>query len=199
MDAQGRGGSGAEPPQKLLQPQQPQPQPQPQHCYLEKGVMLEPFIHQVGGHSCVLRFGEQTICKPLIPREYQFYKSLPPEIRKFTPQYKGETVQTACLNVSGSLLELSLLGLKAILVESLKWWISVKLLTACHLVCVRSLVSGPLGSCSFPGVNTAQVGLVRVLGSGPLWSDSFVPWSRYRSVLVRFLPCSCGPNPTYKQ
>ncbi|XP_060723416.1 inositol hexakisphosphate kinase 2b [Tachysurus vachellii] len=53
------------------------------------GVMLEPFVHQVGGHSCVLRFGEQTICKPLIPREHQFYKSLPPEIRRFTPQYKG--------------------------------------------------------------------------------------------------------------
>lgn len=53
------------------------------------GVMLEPFVHQVGGHSCVLRFGEQTICKPLIPREHQFYKSLPPEMRKFTPQYKG--------------------------------------------------------------------------------------------------------------
>ncbi|KAG7472371.1 hypothetical protein MATL_G00108120 [Megalops atlanticus] len=54
-----------------------------------KGVLLEPFVHQVGGHSCVLRFGEQTICKPLIPREHQFYKSLPAEMRKFTPQYKG--------------------------------------------------------------------------------------------------------------
>lgn len=59
--------------------------------YPGKGVMLEPFVHQVGGHSCVLRFGEQTICKPLIPREHQFYKSLPPEVRKFTPQYKGKT------------------------------------------------------------------------------------------------------------
>lgn len=59
--------------------------------YPGKGVMLEPFVHQVGGHSCVLRFGEQTICKPLIPREHQFYKSLPPEMRKFTPQYKGKT------------------------------------------------------------------------------------------------------------
>lgn len=57
---------------------------------MKGGVMLEPFVHQVGGHSCVLRFGEQTICKPLIPREHQFYKSLPPEIRKFTPQYKGK-------------------------------------------------------------------------------------------------------------
>lgn len=62
---------------------------QHQQCNMEKGVMLEPFIHQVGGHSCVLRFGEQTICKPLIPREHQFYESLPAEMRKFTPQYRG--------------------------------------------------------------------------------------------------------------
>ncbi|CAL8338981.1 unnamed protein product [Merluccius merluccius] len=55
----------------------------------QKGVMLKPFVHQVAGHSCIMRFGEQAICKPLIPREHQFYKSLPPEIRKFTPQYKG--------------------------------------------------------------------------------------------------------------
>lgn len=66
-------------------------QQQLQH-YLEKGVPLEPFMHQVGGHCCVLRFGEQTICKPLIPREHQFYKSLPSAMRKFTPQYRGKTV-----------------------------------------------------------------------------------------------------------
>ncbi|KPP73881.1 inositol hexakisphosphate kinase 2-like [Scleropages formosus] len=60
-----------------------------QQHYSSKGVLLEPFVHQVGGHSCVLRFGEQTICKPLIPREHQFYKSLPAEMRKFTPQYRG--------------------------------------------------------------------------------------------------------------
>ncbi|XP_076870478.1 inositol hexakisphosphate kinase 2a [Brachyhypopomus gauderio] len=60
-----------------------------QQMCLGKGVLLEPFVHQVGGHSCVLRFGEQTICKPLIPREHQFYKSLPVAMRKFTPQYRG--------------------------------------------------------------------------------------------------------------
>uniref|UniRef100_A0A8C6TRJ4 Kinase n=1 Tax=Neogobius melanostomus TaxID=47308 RepID=A0A8C6TRJ4_9GOBI len=49
----------------------------PQSC-MEKGVMLEPFVHQVG-----------TICKPLIPREHQFYKTLPTAMRKFTPQYRG--------------------------------------------------------------------------------------------------------------
>uniref|UniRef100_A0A6I8MXS8 Kinase n=1 Tax=Ornithorhynchus anatinus TaxID=9258 RepID=A0A6I8MXS8_ORNAN len=53
------------------------------------GVLLEPFVHQVGGHSCVLRFNDKTICKPLIQREHQFYETLPGEMRKFTPQYKG--------------------------------------------------------------------------------------------------------------
>lgn len=72
-------------------------QQQRQQCYLEKGVLLEPFVHQVGGHSCVLRFGEQTICKPLIPREHQFYKSLPAAMRKFTPQYRGKRPPPPCL------------------------------------------------------------------------------------------------------
>lgn len=81
MEAQAQEAMDAE--QKQQQQQQRQP------CYMEKGVMLEPFVHQVGGHSCVLRFGEQTICKPLIPREHQFYKSLPAAMRKFTPQYRG--------------------------------------------------------------------------------------------------------------
>ncbi|KAM4652695.1 inositol hexakisphosphate kinase 2 isoform 1-T2 [Discoglossus pictus] len=54
-----------------------------------KGVLLEPFLHQVGGHSCVLRFNDKTICKPLIQREHQFYETLPTDIRKYTPQYKG--------------------------------------------------------------------------------------------------------------
>lgn len=55
-----------------------------------KGVVLEPFVHQVGGHSSVLRFNDTTICKPLIQREHQFYETLPPEMRRFTPQYKGK-------------------------------------------------------------------------------------------------------------
>ncbi|XP_070707188.1 inositol hexakisphosphate kinase 2-like [Pempheris klunzingeri] len=74
--------------QKAVDAEQEQQQ-QSQQCYMEKGVMLEPFVHQVGGHCCVLRFGEQTVCKPLIPREHQFYKSLPAAMRKFTPQYRG--------------------------------------------------------------------------------------------------------------
>lgn len=75
---------------KATDAEQKQNQVQHQQLYVEKGVMLEPFVHQVGGHCCVLRFGEQTICKPLIPREHQFYKTLPSAVRKFTPQYRGK-------------------------------------------------------------------------------------------------------------
>ncbi|XP_035801770.1 inositol hexakisphosphate kinase 2-like [Amphiprion ocellaris] len=91
VEAQAQEAMDAEQKQKQQQQQQNQLKNQLQHqqCYMEKGVMLEPFVHQVGGHSCVLRFGEQTICKPLIPREHQFYKSLPAAMRKFTPQYRG--------------------------------------------------------------------------------------------------------------
>lgn len=81
---------------KATDAEQKQNQLQHQQRYVEKGVMLEPFVHQVGGHCCVLRFGEQTICKPLIPREHQFYKSLPAAVRKFTPQYRGKANWSLC-------------------------------------------------------------------------------------------------------
>ncbi|XP_007888692.1 inositol hexakisphosphate kinase 1 [Callorhinchus milii] len=54
-----------------------------------KGVLLEPFIHQVGGHSSMMRYDDHTVCKPLITREQRFYESLPPEMKEFTPEYKG--------------------------------------------------------------------------------------------------------------
>ncbi|XP_061428910.1 inositol hexakisphosphate kinase 1-like [Lethenteron reissneri] len=54
-----------------------------------RGVQLEPFVHQVGGHTSMLRYDEHTICKPLISREHRFYQSLPQDMRQFTPQYKG--------------------------------------------------------------------------------------------------------------
>ncbi|XP_067417348.1 inositol hexakisphosphate kinase 1 isoform X1 [Emydura macquarii macquarii] len=55
----------------------------------ERGVLLEPFIHQVGGHSSMMRYDDHTVCKPLITREQRFYESLPPEMKEFTPEYKG--------------------------------------------------------------------------------------------------------------
>ena len=57
----------------------------------ERGVLLEPFIHQVGGHSSMMRYDDHTVCKPLISREQRFYESLPPEMKEFTPEYKGQS------------------------------------------------------------------------------------------------------------
>ncbi|XP_048874344.1 inositol hexakisphosphate kinase 1-like [Brienomyrus brachyistius] len=54
-----------------------------------RGVLLEPFIHQVGGHTSMMRYDDHTVCKPLIAREQRFYEALPPEMKEFTPEYKG--------------------------------------------------------------------------------------------------------------
>lgn len=88
--------------------------------HYSKGVLLEPFVHQVGGHSCVLRFNDKTICKPLIQREHQFYETLPTEMRKFTPQYEGKSAARgwALLPVTASVPG-SLLALKSLLQEEI--------------------------------------------------------------------------------
>lgn len=52
-------------------------------------VQLEPFLHQVGGHTSVFRFDDRTIGKPLITRERHFYETLPVDLEPFTPRYKG--------------------------------------------------------------------------------------------------------------
>lgn len=54
------------------------------------GVQLEPFLHQVGGHLSVMKYDEDTVCKPLVSQEQRFYESLPLAMKQFTPQYKGE-------------------------------------------------------------------------------------------------------------
>uniref|UniRef100_A0A4W5LFD6 Kinase n=1 Tax=Hucho hucho TaxID=62062 RepID=A0A4W5LFD6_9TELE len=55
------------------------------------GVPLEPFVHQVGGHTSMMRYDDHTVCKPLITREQRFYESLPAEMKEFTPEYKGKS------------------------------------------------------------------------------------------------------------
>lgn len=52
-------------------------------------VQLKPFVHQVGGHSIMLMFDDQTLCKPLIKREHEFYETLPEHLKKLTPEYRG--------------------------------------------------------------------------------------------------------------
>uniref|UniRef100_UPI0035900C75 inositol hexakisphosphate kinase 1-like n=1 Tax=Myxine glutinosa TaxID=7769 RepID=UPI0035900C75 len=59
------------------------------HRSASGGIPLRPFVHQVAGHTSILSYDSETICKPLIRREQRFYQSLPPEMYPFTPQYKG--------------------------------------------------------------------------------------------------------------
>lgn len=60
-------------------------------CIMElvEPVELEPFDHQVGGHSSMLKYNENTVCKPLISREHRFYEAMPKDLQEFTPEYKG--------------------------------------------------------------------------------------------------------------
>ena len=60
-------------------------------------IQLEPFVHQVGGQSSILKFDDTTICKPLIAREHHFYEAMPPELKEFTPQYRGKAFFTQFL------------------------------------------------------------------------------------------------------
>eukprot|EP00062_Callorhinchus_milii_P009536 gi/632953434/ref/XP_007892416.1/ PREDICTED: inositol hexakisphosphate kinase 3 isoform X1 [Callorhinchus milii] len=62
--------------------------------------ILEPFVHQVGGHTSMMKYDDTTICKPLISQEQLFYESLPQEMKPFTPQYKGTI--SVCLEKDSS-------------------------------------------------------------------------------------------------
>lgn len=52
-------------------------------------IQLEPLVHQVGGHSSMFVLDDVTVCKPLINREYRFYRTLPGEVKRYTPEYRG--------------------------------------------------------------------------------------------------------------
>lgn len=54
-------------------------------------VPLEPFVHQVGGHSSMMKFDDVSVCKPLNQREHRFYEELPSEMHPFTPEFRGES------------------------------------------------------------------------------------------------------------
>lgn len=44
----------------------------------------------------MMRYDDHTVCKPLIIREQRFYESLPPEMKEFTPEYKGQSEAFFC-------------------------------------------------------------------------------------------------------
>lgn len=53
----------------------------------------------------MMRYDDHTVCKPLIIREQRFYESLPPEMKEFTPEYKGQSevfLATFYLHISPS-------------------------------------------------------------------------------------------------
>ncbi|RMD40590.1 hypothetical protein DV735_g4521, partial [Chaetothyriales sp. CBS 134920] len=55
-------------------------------------VVLEPYKHQVGGHSTIFRFSKRAVCKQLNNRENEFYERIEqrhPEMLKFLPRYIG--------------------------------------------------------------------------------------------------------------
>ncbi|KIV93400.1 hypothetical protein PV10_04613 [Exophiala mesophila] len=55
-------------------------------------VILEPYKHQVGGHSTIFRFSKRAVCKQLNNRENEFYEHIEqrhPDMLKFLPRYLG--------------------------------------------------------------------------------------------------------------
>lgn len=55
-------------------------------------VTLQPFIHQVGGHSSIQQFDQYTVCKPLFSKELRFYEEVCPAFEPFIPKFKGKLV-----------------------------------------------------------------------------------------------------------
>ncbi|XP_046396564.1 inositol hexakisphosphate kinase 1-like isoform X2 [Ischnura elegans] len=55
----------------------------------QKLIQLEPFAHQVGGHSSMLCLDGATVAKPLVVREQRFYETLPASLRPFVPSFLG--------------------------------------------------------------------------------------------------------------
>ncbi|KAF4526592.1 hypothetical protein B566_EDAN006407 [Ephemera danica] len=67
-------------------------------------VSLLPLTSQVGGHTRLLVLDdESTICKPLNPRELNFYKNTPAEIERFIPKFKGvmQAANSSGLRIDG--------------------------------------------------------------------------------------------------
>ncbi|KAK4698942.1 inositol-hexakisphosphate 5-kinase, partial [Phenoliferia sp. Uapishka_3] len=68
-------------------------------------VPLEPYNHQVGGHSHIFRFSKKAVCKPLTSGENKFYEALErssPRLLAFVPQYLGVLNVTYRRAVTGS-------------------------------------------------------------------------------------------------
>ncbi|CAF2371944.1 unnamed protein product [Rotaria sp. Silwood2] len=59
-------------------------------------IQLSPFFHQVGGHSSMFQYDEDTVCKVLELSELDFYQSMPELLKKFAPEFRGTITVQFC-------------------------------------------------------------------------------------------------------
>ena len=52
-------------------------------------VQLQPFKHQVGGHTSMLQCDNKTLCKLCTPREHSFYSDMPNALKQYAPEFRG--------------------------------------------------------------------------------------------------------------
>lgn len=57
--------------------------------HMKNGVILEPFMHQVGGHNIFLKYKPNSLCKVYHQDEYLFYKLMSPYMKDFIPKLNG--------------------------------------------------------------------------------------------------------------
>ena len=60
--------------------------PPPQYSSIKS---LVPLKAQVGGHTSIRLYSDTLVGKPLVPREVEFYRQLPRELRDFVPYFGG--------------------------------------------------------------------------------------------------------------
>lgn len=57
-----------------------------------ESVPLQPFLHQVSGHTGMFQYDDKTVCKPLNVREYNFYLNVPHNLKQFTAEFRGKNL-----------------------------------------------------------------------------------------------------------
>lgn len=57
-----------------------------------ESVPLQPFLHQVSGHTGMFQYDDKTVCKPLNVRENNFYLNVPHNLKQFTAEFRGKNL-----------------------------------------------------------------------------------------------------------
>ena len=77
-------------------------------------VVLEPYSHQVGGHSTIFRFSRRAVCKQLNNRENEFYERIErrhPDMLRFLPRFVSILAVSAMISEYVTCMFRSLWGL----------------------------------------------------------------------------------------